>query len=184
MTDNSLIESLLQGGQAMENGVKYLYSRHFGFVRKAQFKYGLGEDDAVDAFTDAIIYLRKNVLQNKFRGESSVSTYLFRIFSNKCIDILRKSQTNPVTIEIEGQVIEDIDPNPSLSLVKKENLEQLTTAMSHISESCRSVLTDWNDGYSMEEIAKRNKLLNEHTARSKRYNCFKELMKFVKPLIN
>jgi hypothetical protein len=35
---------------------------------------------------------------------------------------------------------------------------------------------DWSDGFSMDEIAARNGLKNAHTARSKRYNCFKQLL--------
>ena len=45
-----------------------------------------------------------------------------------------------------------------------------------LSEICREVLMDWSDGFSMEEVAARNGLRNAHTARSKRYNCFKQLM--------
>jgi hypothetical protein len=35
---------------------------------------------------------------------------------------------------------------------------------------------DWNDGYSMDEIAERNTLLNANVARSKRYTCLQQLL--------
>ncbi len=40
-----------------------------------------------------------NVISGKFEGRSSLKTYTYQIFSNKCVDLLRKKTTNKGKLE-------------------------------------------------------------------------------------
>jgi len=154
------------------------YRQHLKLVKVMGKKYGLMEEDLSDAFTDAVISFRDQVVRRNFQQKSKCSTYLFKIFQNKCIDILRKNSTNVIKVEIPDH-IQDTNPDivQKLSIgVKKQYLLDL---MDQLNDSCKGILLDWNDGYSMAEIALRNGLLNEHVARSRRYACLKQLATLV-----
>jgi hypothetical protein len=67
---------------------------------------------------------------------------------------------------------------PDIEVTNEEHTD-LTAYFNELSDVCREVLMDWSDGYSMDDIAERNGLKNAHTARSKRYNCFQQLMEIL-----
>jgi RNA polymerase sigma factor (sigma-70 family) len=177
MTDSQFMERVLSGGRLMHKSVEWFYHEHFKLVYQAIRKKRLLEEEAIDAYSDAITSFIENIRRHRFQGKSKCSTYFIRIFNNKCIDIVRKKTTN------------NIDRNTvSLDAVKKENIHNdseeyeilnIADILVHLSKICRDVLMDWSDGYSMNEIAQRNGLKNANTARSKRYECFKQLKSFI-----
>ena len=70
------------------------------------------------------------------------------------------------------------DQSPDIVQILTINVEktQLDNLMAKLEPRCRDILMDWNDGYTMDEIAVRNSLLNAHVARSKRYTCLQQLL--------
>jgi RNA polymerase sigma factor (sigma-70 family) len=174
MTDEKLIEDILSGGSAMQLAAEWFYRENLKLVYKESASNRLGREDALDAYSDAVTALVENIRNRVFRGESKCSTYFIRIFSNKCIDIFRKKTTNKSkenTLSLEEMKIE-----PAESIVNEEANINLSMYFDELSEVCREVLMDWSDGFSMDDIAERNGLKNAHTARSKRYNCFQQLV--------
>ena len=45
-------------------------------------------------YHDTVIAIINNIASGKFEGRSSLKTYIYQIFSNKCVDLLRKKTTN------------------------------------------------------------------------------------------
>ncbi|MBW7859299.1 MAG: sigma-70 family RNA polymerase sigma factor, partial [Leptonema sp. (in: Bacteria)] len=62
-------------------------------------------DDAEDALQDALLTSYRAI--QRFRGESSIYTWLYRILVNRCTDLIRKRSTNkvdyvdPISFDIE-----------------------------------------------------------------------------------
>jgi len=164
----------------MEDAIYSFYRNNFNIVYQKTKDHKLTKDQALDAYSDAILSLRDNILKNRFKGESALTTYFISIFNRKCIDIIRKNTTNLIYENELPIHLKDNEAGIDDKLTVMVNLERLKKLLSELSEICQSVLMDWNDGYSMDEIAERNELLNAHTARSKRYNCFQQLMEMVK----
>jgi RNA polymerase sigma-70 factor (ECF subfamily) len=147
-------------------------------VHDAVFKHKLNEDEARSAYSDALIALRKQVVERRFRGESKVATYLFRIFSNKCVDILRKNSTNPITAIHEYPDVADKSPGIFNKLSQKEDLEKAISCLNQIGDLCKKVLLDciyWE--YNMEEVAQRNGLIDAKNASDRKYKCLQKLRK-------
>ena len=138
-------------------------------------RYGLSRESLLDAYSDAIIDFKEQVRKHQFQQKSKCSTYFYSIYNNKCIDILRKKTTYTVTHEIPEN-LKDTSPDIVQILTFTVERNFLDTLIARLSIGCKEILLDWNDGYSMEEIAARNNLLNAHVARSKRYACFQQLM--------
>ena len=178
MDDRELIANILAGGMKMEDGLSNFYRENHKLVKVMGKKYGLQDEDLLDAYTDSVISFRDQVVRGNFQQKSKCSTYLFKIFQNKCIDILRKNSTNIIKVEMPAH-IQDTNPDIVQRLSTSVKKQYLLDLMDQLNESCKGILLDWNDGYSMAEIASRNGLLNEHVARSRRYACLKQLAALV-----
>ena len=73
---------------------KILYQQYYYFIDEGCRKYTLNYDDSFSAYSDALLSAIHNIVDNRFDGRSSIKTYLYQIFSNKCIDLVRKNTTN------------------------------------------------------------------------------------------
>jgi RNA polymerase sigma-70 factor (ECF subfamily) len=174
MTDQKFIDSILTGGSVMQKTVEWFYNENYKLVHQMIGSHKLVKENVLDAYSDAVTAFVENIRNNKFRGDSKCSTYFIRIFNNKCIDIIRKKTTN--RMDQNTIFLDNIEQELMQEDVQEDQNIGISEFFVQLSEICREVLMDWSDGFSMEEVAARNGLRNAHTARSKRYNCFKQLM--------
>jgi RNA polymerase sigma-70 factor (ECF subfamily) len=107
----------------------------------------VGYDRAADAAQDTFLTAQKAL--PKFRGESSVSTWLFGIAHNECRRIARKERIAPVPLEMEFR--EPASENSEESIVNRHTLQQ---AMQRLSDEHREVVVLHElDGLTYEEAA-------------------------------
>ncbi len=93
-TYEDLIEGLKKGGKSKEKAMNCLFEKLFHQVYQMQQKFGaLTEDEILTAYSKAMINMMKAVIQDSFRGESAFTTWFYRIFYRRCVDILRKKTT-------------------------------------------------------------------------------------------
>jgi RNA polymerase sigma-70 factor, ECF subfamily len=118
------------------------------------------QDDALDVVQDAFIKAHKYL--DKFEGNSSFYTWLYRIVMNLAIDHIRKHRrVRPV--ELDEQRLEDdgdglqptlLGGNPGRALMDKEIRQRIDIALGELSENHRSVLVMRElEGLSYEEMA-------------------------------
>lgn len=173
-TDQEILTHLREGGHRFEQMVSYLNLEYAGMIGDIQSKVGLSRDKSTDAYTDAILKLIRQVRDDKFKGESKLSTYFYKIFYFTAVDFSRKKTTHAVEIDIER--LSDRETQLVNVLSSEEDLVQLKEKMSLLGKECQSILTDWAYcNYSMKEIAQNNHLKNEESARSMKYKCLKKL---------
>lgn len=107
----------------------------------------VGPDRASDVAQETFLTAQK--VLHKFRGESSLSTWLFGIAHNECRRDARRNRVEPVTL--------DIDPMHPCSGDGEDamvNREVLRIAMSRLSEDHREVVMLHElDGLTYEEVA-------------------------------
>jgi hypothetical protein len=68
-----------------------LYEKYAYMIREATWKHQLSDDECAMAYSDTILTALEHIETGRFKGLSSFKTYLSQIFSNKCIDLLRKN---------------------------------------------------------------------------------------------
>jgi len=128
------------------------YALAFGVLRHA--------DDALDVVQDAFIKAHKYL--DKFEGNSSFYTWLYRIVMNLAIDHLRKHRrVRPV--ELDEQHLDESDEallpkilggNPGRALMDKEIRARIDQALGELSDNHRAVLIMRElEGMSYEEMA-------------------------------
>ncbi len=80
-SDDELLR-LLGSGKAIDNPVKHLYEKYF-YVLSSYIEQNQGtREDAEDIFQEVVLIFIDLVQKNKFRGESSVKTFLFAVNRN------------------------------------------------------------------------------------------------------
>ncbi len=128
------------------------YALAFGVLRH--------QDDALDVVQDAFIKAHKYL--DKFEGNSSFYTWLYRIVMNLAIDHLRKHRRQK-PVELDESKLEDGDDpllprilggNPGRALMDKQIRARIDQALSELSDNHRAVLVMRElEGLSYEEMA-------------------------------
>jgi RNA polymerase sigma-70 factor (ECF subfamily) len=160
--DRELVEAARKGDRdafrtLFERYHRRAYSLAFGVLRH--------QDDALDVVQDAFIKAHKYL--DKFEGNSSFYTWLYRIVMNLAIDHLRKHRRQkPVELDEKhleegaGGIAEDsllpkvLGGNPGRALMDKEIRARIDEALGELSENHRAVLVMRElEGMSYEEMA-------------------------------
>ena len=92
--DKALIKGLKDSGTERQRFENYLYDTHTYLVRVGMNKHRITEEQSLTAYTDTILAIIKNIETNRFKGESTIKTYVTGIFYRKCVDLVRKETTN------------------------------------------------------------------------------------------
>lgn len=156
MTDKELIALIKKGDMSAFDEFTKMYQN-----RVVNIAYSLLSDreDALDAAQEVFIKIYRNV--SGFRGDSSVSTWVFRITQNVCRDFLRKRKAAPTVQSIDNDdedepklEIADETDSPEQVSEKNERVRVLRRAISELEENQRTVLTLFDiEGMSYEEIS-------------------------------
>lgn len=120
--------------------------------------YGMlsNREDAYDAAQEVFLRIYKNI--GNFRGESALSTWIFRITKNVCMDFLRKRR-ELVSLDADEenaprQDIPDHRYSPEKSVERTELQRLVRQAISQMEEKYRLAITLFDiEGLSYEEIA-------------------------------
>ena len=98
--------------------------------------------DAEEATQEAFLSAWKNL--PSFRGESSFSTWLYRLTVNACNDLFRKNKASAANVALEDEEaalqVPDTAPGPEESLQRKETQQAVQDALQQLSPEHRQVL--------------------------------------------
>ena len=185
-SDTEIISNLAAGYAERTRQEKKLYEEYFYFVNEGCRKYNLTHEDSFSAYSDAFLSALLNIVSGRFDGRSSIKTYLFQIFSNKCIDLIRKSTTNKQQVFKTAEMPELMSQLPDAAknaVEKMMNQEQRTAVketLEQIGERCKEVLLLFEEGYTDKEIAEHLNYNNAAVVKTTRLRCLDKLREKVK----
>ncbi len=148
MSDRVCIEKYIS--QNDETAFSTLIERHRPFIRKVIFAvFGGWPEEAEEAEQEVFIDLSENL--HRFRGDSSFSTYLYRLAKNRAIDGLRKirrGRSRFVTLpEISG------GEDPLDISIRNEDRRFLYAVLGQLKDEERMlILLKDIEGFSLEQI--------------------------------
>jgi len=137
-------------------------------------------EDASDVFQESLIAFYENVKSSKFRGDSTIKTYLYSTIRNNWFTKLKKSKSE---IDIEN-VKSPIDENNSKSETELINI--LSNLLDQIGVSCKKILKYYYyENLSMKDIMERMEFSSEQSAKTQKYKCMQKLIKLLedKPIM-
>ena len=171
MTDTELVSAAQQGDQAAFGA---LVERHQAMAYSLALRMTGNPDDAADVTQEAFLNAWRGLAG--FQGQSSFSTWLYRLTSNACIDFLRRekrrsalSMTSADEEEDETRQAEIPDErwSPERELERTELHRAIGDGLASLSPDHREVLVLRElEGLSYQEIA-RVLELEENTVKSR-----------------
>jgi len=140
---------------------KALVSEHQDMVLNTCYRFVMNREDAEDLAQEVFVEVYRSL--DKFREESKLSTWIYRIAVTKSLDHLRRMKRKKRFSSLK-RIIGIDDPaeelpssssdNPEQTLAEKENLAVLQQALNALPENQKTAfLLSKQDGYSNSEIA-------------------------------
>jgi RNA polymerase sigma factor (sigma-70 family) len=185
MIDTNILadEAILAGVRSNDlNSVIFqIYKQYAELVSFNVVTMGGSLQDGEDIFQETVVAFIELVRKEKFRGESSIKTFLVAVARNLWFNELKRKKSGDQRAKvfvtnrehIENDVMEDIN--------QREMKEQLLLLMTHLGESCKKVLTlFYYENLSFDEITEKMGYENQQVARNKKYKCMKELSDLIR----
>lgn len=97
MIQNSLIENITKGD---ENAFRELIDLYKNKVYNTIYQFTQNHDDTQDISQD--VFMEIFLSANKFRNESSVATWIYRIAVNKAINYIKKNKYHRLTLKLKN----------------------------------------------------------------------------------
>ena len=144
-SDEELMHAYLSGDQP---AIALLLRRRRDWMWSVARKTVRDATIAEDAVQEAMTAVFRKA--HTFRGDSKVSTWMYTIVQNACIDLLRKESVRP---QLSGE--SDEEEIPTTSFDEQSDIKVvITQALGKLPEDQRSALTmTIIEGYSIDEAA-------------------------------
>ena len=178
MDEKQLIERIVKGDTRAFEELVYKYQK---MVYGTALRLCKNPDDAQDISQEVFIKLYKSLASFKFA--SSLSTYIYRITTNLCLDFMRKrGEVFSLTDDETGQVseVEDKSENPEEKFFANERRRIFEQALDSLSYEHREMITlrDIN-GLSYREISEATSL-PENTVKTRILRAREKLREILK----
>lgn len=180
-TDRQVIELLRQKGLDKRKGEECIFSDYAYFIQDGMRKHRLSEEEAFDAYSDSVLVVIESISNETFKGESSIKSYLYKIFHNKCVDLFRRNSTNKNSINRTQSINEELfrlsDKSRSViqTLIEKADWKVLKERLEQLGDDCRKMLLLWADSYSDREIAVVMEYKTANVVKTSRLRCLAKL---------
>ena len=109
------------------------------------YMFARDKDEAADLFQDVLINLWKGI--GKFRNDSEISTWVYRVSLNTCISADRKKRQMPPTrLDMNIDLFDDDDTDSRQIQVLRQRIQRLQPLD-------RAIVLLWLESLSYQEIA-------------------------------
>ena len=173
MNDESwVLKAILKGDEKKrKEAISYLYDKCFPSFSRLVLKKGSNQQ-AEDLFQDGMAVMYNNIINDVFRGDSRVSTYLISICKNLWLMELRTLKN---TIDVEELAVSIEQQDLEVDVASLKVLQKL------LNTDCQEILRAfYYENQSMKEIQHQFNLGSEQAAKNKKMRCLKKLMTFIK----
>jgi RNA polymerase sigma factor (sigma-70 family) len=177
--DSELLANI-RSGQRMDETIKAIYRDHFNSLSWYVLNNSGSRQDAEDIFQEVLISFIDLVQKDKFRGESSVRTFLFSLNRHSWLNELKRRGRSQVREEKFERAQDRVDADISVQMIDREDKAEVARLVEELGEACKNILLlFYYQGLSMKEILQTTSYENEQVLRNKKYKCLKQLEKMI-----
>ena len=179
--DDEMIRVIKENKTARRKTENQLFNQYSYLIKEGMNKYSLEQEDAFTAYSDTILQSIENIAGSIFEKRSSIKTYLYKIFNNKCVDLIRKKTTNKRSVYQTAPIsemmnmISDKAKNVIQQLIEKNDFDLLRKRINELGENCRKLLLFFADGYNDKEIAEFLEYKTADVVKTSRLRCMEKL---------
>jgi RNA polymerase sigma factor (sigma-70 family) len=174
-SDEELIV-LIQSPHGIDEAVRYMYGQYLEFLGIYVQQHGGSAEDAQDIFQEVVVAFIHLVQQNKFRGESSIKTFLFALNRNIWLNELKKRKRSTIR-EIKFEEMKPVEEAGIAEYISaREGTRELMDIIARLGEVCQQILfAFYYRDLSIKEILEQLHYENEQVVRNKKHKCMKKL---------
>ena len=174
-SDQELLQ-LIRSGSGMDAAVRMLYGSYFDFLGIYVQQHSGSDADAEDVFQEVIVAFIDLVQRDKFRGESSIKTFLFALNRNIWLNELKKRKRAAARETKYEREQSTEDPGVAHYIGAREGRQQLMEVIGRLGSVCQQILLAYYyEGLSIKQILEQLKYENEQVVRNKKHKCMKKL---------
>ncbi len=174
-TDKEVI-TILQSSESPERIVRYLYRTQFKMSRAYILKNNGLEADAEDIFQEVLLTVIELIRLNKFRGESSLSTFFYSVTRNTWLNELKKRGRSRLRDQKFSLASAATENDSGDDIVRRELRQLMLDVVDSLGETCKTILIAiYYEYQSVAEILQILPYENEQVVRNKKYKCLKQL---------
>lgn len=179
LSDAELLAAIRQGS-GLDAAIKSIYIEYFEGLAWIVLNNSGSQQDAEDIFQEVLVNFIAAVKKDKFRGESSVKTFLFSMTKHTWLNELKKRGRSEMR-ELKYERAKDPhEPDVSHVIAGRETKKQLMDVVERLGDTCKKILVMfYYDNLSMKEILTRLEYENEQVVRNKKYKCLKQLEQMI-----
>lgn len=177
--DSELVENL-KAGQRMDESIKAIYRSHFESLCWYVMNNSGSRQDAEDIFQEVVVNFIDMVQKDKFRGESTIKTFLFSLNRYTWLNELKRRGRAMVREEKYERGQERVEMDTSHFIADREGKSEVLRIVGELGETCRKILLlFYYENMSMKEILDVTDYETEQVVRNKKYKCLKQLEQMI-----
>jgi len=179
LADGELMEAI-RLGKGLDAAIKLVYRDHFESMAWLVKNNNGSQQDAEDIFQEVVVSFIELVQKGKFRGESSVKTFLFSMTKNTWLNELKKrGRTGARELKYE-KAKDQQEMDVSHFIAEQEAKKQVMDVVGQLGDTCKKILVMfYYENLSMKEILVNLEYENEQVVRNKKYKCLKQLEQMI-----
>lgn len=131
--------------ESLEIDFARIVREHKGTIYTVCYMFSKDEDEVADLFQDILMNLWKGF--ERFRGESSIRTWLYRVTLNTCISADRKKRRNGESVPLDMNI--DLFDD---SAEEMKQIRMLQDRISRLRPFDRAIVLLWLENLSYDEI--------------------------------
>ncbi len=177
--DSELVTNI-QSGLRMDETLKAIYRSHFDSLIWYVMNNSGSRQDAEDVFQEVVVAFIDLVKKDKFRGESTVKTFLFSLNRFTWLNELKRRGRAMAREEKYEKGQEKVVLDTSELIADREGKAEVVRLVGELGEACKKILLlFYYENLSMKEILETMHYENEQVVRNKKYKCLKQLEQMV-----
>ncbi len=178
ISDAKIVEYLNEGGRKESRAIQQVLDLNRSKISSYVLNNSGNSSDAETVLVEGVTELVFNVRKGKFRGDSSIGTYLFAICRSLWLKSLKKNKR--YTDDDEIIHLEDSADSPLQLFNEQQIKSEVSFLLSSLGEACKKVLELWSQHYSMHDISGQLGYKNAQIAMNKKNKCLTKLKGIVK----
>jgi RNA polymerase sigma factor (sigma-70 family) len=185
LPDAELVANLREG-KRMDESIKSIYRDCFPGLSAWIMNNSGSRQDAEDIFQEVVVTFIDLVKKDKFRGDSSIKTFLFSLNRHAWLNELKKKGRTLAREEKYEKEQERVELDTAHFIADREAREQVLQLVSQLGENCKKILLlYYYENLPIREILEATDYENEQVVRNKKYKCLKQLEQVLmeKPLL-
>jgi RNA polymerase sigma factor (sigma-70 family) len=179
INDSELLGDL-RSGDRIADAIKTIYRSYFDSLGWYVMNNNGNRQDAEDIFQEVVVSFIDLVQKNKFRGESSIKTFLFALNRHAWLNELKK-RGRTLKREEKYQKGQDlIEANVADIMIDREERGQIVYLLEQLGDTCKKILLlFYYENLSITEILDNLHYENEQVVRNKKSKCLKQLEQMI-----